>query len=120
MKHLVAVRANRYEIFHPRPRALAAYEPGPGRIPGFQHALVCPSVVDGVRLHRLSDVAGLPAYAAPDDPWMYDGRIVLWDVSTAIGSPGEVVTFTCGILNDSDVTTREALRCNGGELPRSR
>jgi len=64
-------------LFHPRPRALAPYEPGSGRIPGFSHPLVCPSVVDGVRLERLPDVAGLPAYAAPAEPWLYDGRIVL-------------------------------------------
>jgi hypothetical protein len=64
-------------MLHPRPRALAAYEPGPGRIPGFPHPLVCPSAVAGLRLHRLPDVAGLPAYAAPAEPWIYDGRIVL-------------------------------------------
>ena len=29
-------------LFQPRPRALAPYEPGPGRIPGFPLALVCP------------------------------------------------------------------------------
>jgi len=61
-----------------RPAALAPYEPGPGRIPGFSHPLVCPSVMDGVVLERLPDVAGLPAFAAPlDEPWLYDGRIVL-------------------------------------------
>jgi hypothetical protein len=61
-----------------RPRALAPYEPGPGRIPGFGHPLLCPSVLDGLELERLGDVAGLPAYAAPaDDAWLYDGRIVL-------------------------------------------
>ena len=64
-------------LVHPRPRALAPYTPGPGRIPGFPNALVCPSVVEGVELERLPDVAGLPAYAAPKEPWMYDGRIVL-------------------------------------------
>ena len=64
-------------LLHPRPRALAPYEPGPGRVPSFSHALVCPSVVDGVQLERLPDLAGLPAYAAPSEPWMYDGRIVL-------------------------------------------
>ena len=26
---------------------------------------------------RLPDVGGLPAFAAPSEPWMYDGRIVL-------------------------------------------
>ncbi len=61
-----------------RPRALAAYEPGTGRIPGFAHPLVCPSVLAGVELERLPDVAGLPAFAAPaEEPWVYDGRIVL-------------------------------------------
>jgi hypothetical protein len=61
-----------------RPAELAPYEPGPGRIPGFSHPLVCPSVMDGVVLERLSDVAGLPAFAAPlDETWLYDGRIVL-------------------------------------------
>lgn len=64
-------------LLHPRPRALAPYEPGSGRIPGFPHALVCPSVVDGARLEQVADVAGLSAYAAPSEPWMYDGRIVL-------------------------------------------
>jgi hypothetical protein len=34
--------------------------------------------MDGVELERLADVAGLPAFAAPlDEPWLYDGRIVL-------------------------------------------
>jgi hypothetical protein len=62
----------------PRPHALAPYAPGPGRVPSFPHPLVCPSVVNGLRLERLPDVAGLPAYAAPaDEPWVYDGRIVL-------------------------------------------
>jgi hypothetical protein len=64
-------------LLHPRPRALAPYEPGPGRVPGFPHPLVCPSVVEGLALERLDDVAGLPAYAAPAEPWMYDGRVVL-------------------------------------------
>jgi hypothetical protein len=61
-----------------RPSGLAPYEPGSGRIPGFPHPLLCPSVMDGVLLERLPDVAGLPAYAAPlVEPWLYDGRIVL-------------------------------------------
>lgn len=61
-----------------RPRALAPYVPGAGRVPGFSAPLLCPSVVGGVHLDRLEDVAGLPAYAAPrDEPWLYDGRIVL-------------------------------------------
>jgi hypothetical protein len=64
-------------VLHPRPRVLAPYEPGSGRIPGFPHPLLCPSVVDGVHLERLPDAAGLPAYAPPAEPWLYDGRIVL-------------------------------------------
>jgi hypothetical protein len=63
---------------HRRPHALASYAPGPGRVVGFPHPLLCPSVLEGVELHRLDDVAGLPAFAAPtDEPWLYDGRIVL-------------------------------------------
>jgi hypothetical protein len=61
-----------------RPRSLAAYTPGPGRLPGFAGALLAPSVLAGIELERLADVEGLPAYAAPrDEPWVYDGRIVL-------------------------------------------
>ncbi len=61
-----------------RPRSLAPYAPGPGRIPGFDAPLLCPSILPGVELERLDDVAGLPAYAAPrDEPWVYDGRVVL-------------------------------------------
>jgi hypothetical protein len=63
---------------HRRPHELAPYEPGQGRVPGFSAPLLCPSVVPGVELERLADVAGLPAYAAPrDEPWVYDGRIVV-------------------------------------------
>jgi hypothetical protein len=65
-------------LLSPRPRALAAYEPGVGRIPGFAEPLLCPSTAPGVHLERLRDVAGLPAFAAPqDEPWLYDGRIVI-------------------------------------------
>lgn len=61
-----------------RPRSLASYEPGPGRVPRFDSPLLCPSILPGVELERLEDVAGLPAFAAPrDEPWVYDGRIVL-------------------------------------------
>jgi hypothetical protein len=61
-----------------RPRSLADYEPGPGRLPGFTGALLVPSVLPGIELERLDDVEGIPAYAAPrDEPWVYDGRIVL-------------------------------------------
>jgi hypothetical protein len=65
-------------LLHPRPRALATYVPGPGRVPGFGAPLLCPSVLPEVELERLSDVAGLPAFAAPkEEPWIYDGRAVL-------------------------------------------
>jgi hypothetical protein len=61
-----------------RPHELEPYEPGGGRRPGFSAPLLCPSVLDGVALERMADVAGLPAYAAPrEEPWVYDGRIVL-------------------------------------------
>ena len=65
-------------LLHPRPRALAPYEPGAGRVPGFGAPLLCPSVLPGVELEPLGDVAGLPAFAAPrEEPWIYDGRAVL-------------------------------------------
>lgn len=61
-----------------RPHALDPYRPGPGRIPGFAWPLLCPSVLPGIELEPLAPVAGLPAFAAPiDEPWVYDGRIVL-------------------------------------------
>jgi hypothetical protein len=61
-----------------RPREWATYAPGPGRVPGFSAPLLCPSVLAGVELEPLGDVGGLPAFAAPvDEPWVYDGRIVL-------------------------------------------
>jgi hypothetical protein len=59
-----------------RPRELAPWAPGPGRVPGFPHPLVCPSLVRGVEVEWVEPVAGLPA-ARPlgDEPWLYDGRI---------------------------------------------
>ena len=37
-----------------------------------------PSVLPGIELEPLGEVGGLPAFAAPaDEPWVYDGRIVL-------------------------------------------
>ena len=63
---------------HRRPKALEPYAPWPGRVPGFSQPLLCPSVLEGVVLDRLEDVAGLPAFAAPvSEPWLYDGRVVL-------------------------------------------
>ena len=40
-------------FLHRRPRSLAPYLPGPGRIPNFAHPLLCPSVLDGIALERL-------------------------------------------------------------------
>ena len=65
-------------LLTPRPRELSPYEPGTGRVPGFASPLICPSVLDGIALESLGEVAGLPAFAAPvDEPWLYDGRAVL-------------------------------------------
>ena len=59
-------------------RELAAWAPGTGRVPGFAGPLLCPSILKGVEATRLADVAGLPAFAPPtDEPWVYDGRIVI-------------------------------------------
>src|SRR5262249_34945949 len=65
-------------LLHRRPRELLPYEPGQGRVPGFGAPLLAPSVLPGIELEPLGDVAGLPAFAAPrEEPWLYDGRIVL-------------------------------------------
>jgi hypothetical protein len=65
-------------LLHPRPKALAPYAPGKGRVPQFGAPLLCPSLLPGVELTRLADVGGLPAFAAPaDEPWIYEGRAVL-------------------------------------------
>jgi hypothetical protein len=59
-------------------RRLAAWAPGPGRVPGFAKPLLCPSVLHGVELERLPDVEGLPAFRPPpDEPWVYDASLVL-------------------------------------------
>ena len=58
------------------PRELAPYAPGTGRVPGFAHPLVCPSLVVDVEPEWSDPVAGLPAIRPPvDEPWIYDGRI---------------------------------------------
>ena len=59
-----------------RPAELDPYTP-PGRVPGFKHPLVCPSVLEDA-LVRWTEVAGLPA-AVPlhDEPTLYDGRITV-------------------------------------------
>jgi hypothetical protein len=59
-----------------RPAELAAYAP-PGRVPGFAHPLVCPSVLEGAQV-RWTEVAGLPAAVPLDgEPALYDGRITV-------------------------------------------
>jgi hypothetical protein len=59
-------------------RALEPWRDAAGRIPGFAHPLLCPSVLRGVELERLPEVEGLPAFAPPrDEPWIYDGRVVV-------------------------------------------
>jgi hypothetical protein len=58
--------------------ALAPWSDDAGRVPGFGHPLLCPSVVHGIELEQLADVEGLPAFAPPrDEPWIYDGRVVV-------------------------------------------
>jgi hypothetical protein len=60
---------------HRRLRELEPYTPGTGRVPNFEHPIVCPSVVKGVGVDW-TEVAGLPAAIPPaDEPWLYDGRI---------------------------------------------
>ncbi|HVH51529.1 MAG TPA: hypothetical protein VM690_05250, partial [Gaiellaceae bacterium] len=61
-----------------RPSAgLAPYAPGGGRHPRFPHPLVCPSLLPP--LEPNDEIDGLPAYRPEGDeePWMFDGRIVL-------------------------------------------
>jgi hypothetical protein len=59
-----------------RPPELEPWTPGRGRIPGFAHPLLCPSIVRGVEPEWLDPIAGLPALKPPaDEPWLYDGRI---------------------------------------------
>jgi hypothetical protein len=59
-------------------KRLAAWTPGPGRVPGFAQPLLCPSVLNGIELERLPDVEGLPAFRPPAaEPWVYDASLVL-------------------------------------------
>jgi hypothetical protein len=61
-----------------RPTELAPYATGTGRIAAFEAPLLCPSVLEGIELRQVGEVAGLPAFAPPEEePWLYDGRIVL-------------------------------------------
>ena len=62
-----------------KPKTLAPWAPGTGRIPGFAQPLVCPSLVHGGEPWRWTeDVEGLPALEHPRrEPWLYDGRIAI-------------------------------------------
>ena len=65
-------------LLHRRPPELDPWSPGTGRLPRFAHPLLCPSLVRGVGGEWLDDVLGLPALRPPpDEPWLYDGRIVV-------------------------------------------
>jgi hypothetical protein len=67
-----------------RPRALEPWTPGGGRVPGFAHPLLCPSVVRGVDGEWVEDVAGLPALRPPPgEPSLYDASIVVRTSRTA-------------------------------------
>ena len=73
-----AVVAGAIEAPRSKRRALAPWAPGPGRVPGFAHPLLCPSVLGGIELDRLDDVEGLAAFRPPaGEPWVYDASLVL-------------------------------------------
>jgi hypothetical protein len=84
-RRVLALHAEGYAVVAGAMRAprrlrkrLAAWAPGPGRVPGFTQPLLCPSVLHGIELERLSDVEGLPAFRPPaDEPWVYDASLVL-------------------------------------------
>jgi hypothetical protein len=70
-----AVELKRRSLRKPAPE-LAPYAAGGGRHPRFPHPLVCPSLLPPLQPN--DEIAGLPAYRpASDEPWMFDGRIVL-------------------------------------------
>jgi hypothetical protein len=56
--------------------ALAPWAPEGGRKPGFEHPLLCPSLLVGL-VPDWSDIAGLPALKTPPEPWLFDARIRL-------------------------------------------
>ena len=60
-------------------KALDPWKPGTGRVPNFEHPLLCPSLIPGSEPSwAWSEVEGLPALAHPArEPWLYDGRIVV-------------------------------------------
>lgn len=53
-------------------RALRPWAPGGGRNPTFPHPLLLPSLLVGL---EPVEHLGLPAWAATDETWLYDGRI---------------------------------------------
>jgi len=62
--------------------ALAPWQPGTGRVPGFPHPLVCPSLATDVAPDWVAPVEGLPAVRPRQhEPWLepalYDGRIAV-------------------------------------------
>jgi hypothetical protein len=62
---------------------LKDHPPGGGRNPRFPHPLVCPSLLPP--LEPNAEVDGLPAWRPCDDePFMYDGRLLLRQTSIAI------------------------------------
>lgn len=63
---------------------LAAWKPGTGRIPGFPHPLLCPSVVKDAAVEWGDAILGLPAVRPgrhesrfEPEPALYDGRIAV-------------------------------------------
>ena len=60
------------------PAGLEPWAPGPGRVPGFAHPLLCPSVVRDLEPDWRDPIAGLPTLDPPaDEAWLYDGRITV-------------------------------------------
>jgi hypothetical protein len=61
-----------------RPGELEPWAPGTGRIPGFAHPLLCPSILVELEPEWGEPLAGLPALVPPpEEPWLYDGRIAV-------------------------------------------
>jgi hypothetical protein len=61
-----------------RSQALGPWAPGPGRVPGFSHPLLCPSVVRELEPVALGELEGLPSLDPPEgEPWLFDGRITV-------------------------------------------
>lgn len=64
---------------HRKQKEFDAWKPGTGRVPNFEHPLLCPSLIHGAEPSwEWTEVEGLPALAhPPHEPWLYDGRIVI-------------------------------------------